>query len=208
MSISKAADILGVHINTLRTWDEKGKLEAVKTCGNHRRYRLTDIQRLCGEYQEQKNNTIRVGTYCRVSTHEQKQKGDLERQNGRVLAYCVKQKYHVVKSFEEVGSGMCDTRSKLQQLFNLVSNKEIDKVVVEHKNRLTRFNFNFLSQFFASHDVGIEWICEVYGKTCEAELVEDMLSLMSSFSNRIYGGRSAEMRKQKKLVEQQQEAVC
>lgn len=90
----------------------------------------------------------------------------------------------------------------------LVSNKEIDKVVVEHKDRLTRFNFEFLSQFFASHDVEIEWIGEVLGKTYEAELVEDMLSLMSSFSNRIYGRRSAEIRKQKKLLEQQQEAAC
>jgi len=52
LSIGKAADLLGVHINTLRTWDEEGKLEAVKTCGNHRRYRLTDIQKLCGEYQK------------------------------------------------------------------------------------------------------------------------------------------------------------
>lgn len=211
LSISKAADILGVHINTLRTWDEEGKLEAVKTCGNHRRYRLTDIQKLCGEYQEQEQNKniIRVGTYCRVSSHEQKQKGDLERQNGRVLAYCVKQKYHVVKSFEEVGSGMCDTRPKLQQLFKLVSNKEIDKVVVEHKDRLTRFNFEFLSQFFASHNVEIEWIGEVLGKSYEAELVEDMLSLMSSFSNRIYGRRSAEIKKQKMLLDQQkQEVAC
>lgn len=210
LSIGKAADLLGVHINTLRTWDEEGKLEAVKTCGNHRRYRLTDIQKLCGEYQEQKKkDTVRVASYCRVSSHEQKQKGDLERQNGRVLTYCAKQGYHVVKSFEEVGSGMCDTRSKLKQLFQLVSEKKIDKVVVEHKDRLTRFNFEFLSQFFASHDVEIEWIGEVLGKTYEAELVKDMLSLMSSFSNRIYGRRSAEIRKQKKLLEQQkQEATA
>ncbi len=66
----------------------------------------------------------------------------------------------------------------------------------------------FLNQFFASHDVEIEWIGEVLGKSYEAELVEDMLSLMSSFSNRIYGRRSAEIRKQKKLLEQQQEAAC
>lgn len=209
LSISKAADHLGVHITTLRRWEREGKLQPVKTYGNHRRYSLDDLEQFAGSEQQETNDIIRVGTYCRVSSHEQKQKGDLERQNGRVLAYCVKQGYHVVKSFEEVGSGMCDTRSKLQQLFKLVSNREIDKVVVEHKDRLTRFNFEFLSQFFASHDVEIEWIGEVLGKSYEAELVEDMLSLMSSFSNRIYGRRSAEIRKQKKLLEQQkQEATC
>jgi len=104
---------------------------------------------------------------------------------------------------------MCDTRSKLQQLFKLVSEKKIDKVVVEHKDRLTRFNFEFLSQFFGSYGVEIEWVDDVLAKSFENELVEDMLSLMSSFSNKIYGKRSAELRKQRKALEQQkQEASC
>jgi len=208
LSISKAADILGLHVQTLRGWDKSGKLKPVKTLGNHRRYRLDDLLVLAGEEQEIKSDVVRVATYCRVSSHDQKKKGDLERQNGRVLVYCAKQEYYVVKSFEEVASGMRDTRTKLKQLFQLVSENEIDKVVIEHKDRLTRFNFEFLTQFFASHNVEIEWIGQVLGKSYEQELVEDMLSLMSSFSNKIYGKRSAEIKKQKKLLEQQQEAAC
>jgi len=41
---------------------------------------------------------------------------------------------------------------------------------------------------------------DVLGKTYSEELVEDMLTLMSSFSNKLYGKRSAEMRKQRKLA--------
>ena len=208
LSISKAADLLGLHVQTLRGWDKNGKLKPVKTLGNHRRYRLDDLQKLAGKEQDEKSDVVRVATYCRVSSHDQKKKGDLERQNGRVLIYCAKQGYHVVKSFEEVASGMRDTRTKLKQLFQLVSENKIDKVVIEHKDRLTRFNFEFLTQFFASYNVEIEWIGEVLGKSYEQELVEDMLSLMSSFSNKIYGKRSAEIRKQKKTLEQQQEAAC
>lgn len=202
LSIGKTAEILGVHIDTLREWDRDEKLVPVKTPGGHRRYRLEDIEAFCGEVADKKDDekAVRVVTYSRVSSHEQKQKGDLERQNGRVLAYCVKKKYQVVKSYEEVGSGMCDTRPKLHQLFKMVENKEVDKVIVEHKDRLTRFNFNFLSAFFASHSVKVEWTEEVLGnKRYEDELVEDMLTLMSSFSNKIYGKRSAENRKKKKL---------
>lgn len=202
LSIGKTADILGVHIDTLREWDRDEKLVPVKTPGGHRRYRLEDIEAFCGEVAEKKDDekAVRVVTYSRVSSHEQKQKGDLERQNGRVLAYCVKKKYQVVKSYEEVGSGMCDTRPKLHQLFKMIENKEVDKVIVEHKDRLTRFNFNFLAAFFASHGVEVEWTEEVLGnKRYEDELVEDMLTLMSSFSNKIYGKRSAENRKKKKL---------
>ena len=198
LSIGKTAEVLGVHIDTLREWDKEGKLVPVKTPGNHRRYKMSDIEAFCGEIKEKTEETgeVRVATYARVSSHEQKAKGDLERQNGRVLAYCV---YKVIKSYEEVGSGMCDTRAKLRNLFMLVSEKQIDKVIVEHKDRLTRFNFQFLEDFFASHNVKIEWMEEVLGKRYEDELVEDMLTLMSSFSNKIYGKRSAENRKKKKL---------
>ena len=200
LSIGKAAEILGVHLDTLREWDKEGKLVPIKTFGNHRRYKMSDIEAFCGEIKEKQEDTgvIRVATYARVSSHEQKQKGDLERQNGRVLAYCVKKEYKVIKSYEEVGSGMSDTRPKLRNMFNLIRNKEIDKVIVEHKDRLTRFNFQFLEDFFSSHNVQIEWMEEVLGKRYEDELVEDMLTLMSSFSNKIYGKRSAENRKKKK----------
>jgi putative resolvase len=181
LSIGKTAEILGVHIDTLREWDKEGKLLPVKTFGNHRRYKMSDIDAFIGIVKEEKDKTdaVRVATYARVSSHEQKQKGDLERQNGRVLAFCVKKEYKVIKSYEEVGSGMSDTRPKLRNMFNLIKNKEIDKVIVEHKDRLTRFNFQFLEDFFSSHNVQIEWMEEVLGKRYEDELVEDMLTLMS-----------------------------
>ena len=206
LSISKTAEILGVHPNTLREWDREGKLKPVKTCGNHRRYKLSDIEKMCEETQREiESDEIRVAVYCRVSSHDQKHKGDLERQSQRVLAYCAKKQYKVIKSFEEVGSGMKDTRPKLNKVFKLVSEGKIDKVIIEHKDRLTRFNFEFLVQFFKSHGVEIGWVNETLVKSYEEELVEDILSLMPSFSNRIYGKRSAEMRKQKKLQEQEKE---
>lgn len=203
VSIGKTAEMLGVSIDTLRLWDRDGKLEPIKTFGNHRRYRLEDIEKLAGDKPKKlKSEFIRVCTYARVSSHEQKQKGDLERQAGRILTYCAEKGYHVIKSYEEVGSGMSDSRPKLHQLFKLIAEGKIDKVVVEHKDRLTRFNFQFLSEFFDSHDVVIEWVSKVLtNKSYEQELVEDMLTLMSSFSNKIYGKRSAENRKKKKELE-------
>lgn len=202
VSIGKAADELGVCINTLRDWDRSGQLVPVKTKGSHRRYRMCDIERMQGETPETKQEAgkIRVAIYCRVSSHEQKQKGDLERQTGRVLKHCAEKHYEVVEIFEEVSSGMKDDRPKLRRLFKLVEEKKVDKIIVEHKDRLSRFMIGFLKDYFASHDVEIEWISEIIGTTYEQELVEDILSLMSSFSNRIYGRRSAENRKARKLA--------
>ena len=61
--------------------------------------------------------------------------------------------------------------------------------------------FDFLVAYFGSYGVEIEWIDDVLGKTYEQELVEDILSLMSSFSAKIYSRRSADNRKKKKLLE-------
>jgi len=136
--------------------------------------------------------------YCRVSSNEQKQKGDLDRQKLRVLEYCSKKEYVVKYLFDEVGSGMNDNRSKLHKLFELVINKQISKVVVEHKDRLTRFNFFIYKTFFNSYGVEIEFVEEVLSKSYENELVEDMLSLLSSFSAKIYSKRGTENRKKRK----------
>jgi predicted site-specific integrase-resolvase len=49
-------------------------------------------------------------------------------------------------------------------------------------------------------------ILDTLPKSYESELVEDMLSLMSSFSARIYGKRSAENRKKLKQAAQKTES--
>jgi predicted site-specific integrase-resolvase len=121
----------------------------------------------------------------------------LDRQKGRLLDYCRKQKYKVEYVFEEIGSGMSDTRCKLNKMFKLAAEKKISRIVVEHKDRLCRFNFGVYKIYFESHGVNVEWVDDVLPKSYEAELVEDMLSLMATCSAKIYGKRSAENRKKK-----------
>jgi putative resolvase len=201
VSIRIAADILGCGTSTLRTWDKDKSLIAVRTPGGQRRYRVEDLEAFQGILKKAatpKSNDTAV--YARVSSHEQRKKGDLDRQKGRVLAHCVGKKYPVTHVLEEVGSGMTDTRPKMLRLFDLAVKKEIGRVVIEHKDRLARFNFNIFQKFFESHGVAVEWIEDVLPKSYEAELVEDMVSLMASFSAKVYGKRSAENRKKKKAV--------
>lgn len=198
--------MLGVDITTLRYWDKSGKLKAQRTAGGHRRYLLSDIQVLQGieiASSEDLDNENVVAIYARVSSHEQKQKGDLDRQKGRLLEYCIKNKYEVKHIFEEVGSGMSDTRSKLNRLCDISEKREISKLVVEHKDRLTRFNYRLYERYFISHGVKVVYIEETLPKSYEAELVEDIISLVASSSSRIYGKRSAENRRKKKAENDQ-----
>ena len=92
---------------------------------------------------------------------------------------------------------MNDNRTQLKRIFHLVRSHLINKVVVDHKDRLTRFNFDYLESFFSSHGVTIEWVEEILPKSYEAELVEDIISLMTSMSAKVYGRRSAQNRQKK-----------
>jgi putative resolvase len=201
IDINQAAQMLGVDITTLRYWDKTDKLKPQRTMGGHRRYLMSDIKKLQGIQIEPSSDNSespnQVAVYARVSSHEQKQKGDLERQKGRLLEYCIKNKYEVQHIFEEVGSGMSDTRAKLNRLCDVSEKREISKIIVEHKDRLTRFNYRLYERYFKSLGVEIIIVEGTLPKSYEAELVEDIMSLVASSSSKVYGKRSAENRRKK-----------
>lgn len=197
LTIRHASEILGVTTKTLRTWDNKGLLASVRTKGNHRRYRKSDVDRFMENEATPKQEEFKpVCIYSRVSSHDQKQKGDLDRQCQRLSEYCAKKKYKVDHILKDVGSGLSDSRKGLLKLFNLVIEKQISKVIIEHKDRLTRFQYNFFEFFFGSYEVNIE-VVEKKDVEENEELVEDIMMLMASFSGKLYGRRSAKRRSAK-----------
>ena len=208
ISITEACEILNVSKDTLRRWDANETFPAHKTEGKHRKYLLSEVNKKAGIVFDVESGTTStvtnedVAVYCRVSSHDQKQKGDLGRQKARVMQYCVDNGYRIVEVFDETGSGMNDNRAKLHKLINLAISGKIKKVIVEHSDRLTRFNYKLVEVLFNSHGVKVECIEEVLGKTFEDELVKDMLTLMASFSAKIYGKRSHQNRKKKEAESQ------
>lgn len=92
---------------------------------------------------------------------------------------------------------MSDSTLKIGDCVVKHSGKPFKKGEDEHSDRLTRFNYKLVEVLFNSHGVKVECIEEVLGKTFEDELVKDMLTLMASFSAKIYGKRSHQNRKKK-----------
>lgn len=196
LTIQRTSEIIGVTKKTLRIWDNEGKLSSVKTVGGHRRYREEDVMEYVGDIiKDDVVNT--VVTYSRVSSHEQKQKGDLDRQSQRLSEYCAKKKYNVYHIIKDVGSGLSDTRTGFVKLVDLVIKKKINKVIIENKDRLTRFQFNLIKTFFNSYDVEIELV-ENNNISDEEEFVNDIMMLMASFSGKLYGKRSVKRKKELK----------
>ena len=75
--LEKACALLGAHPNTVRSWEEKGRIKIVYSVGGKRRVPESEILRLTGSAPARQDG--RVAIYARVSSHEQKQKGDLDR---------------------------------------------------------------------------------------------------------------------------------
>ena len=192
ISLKETCNILGVKEWTLRRYPEN-ILPVHRTPKGHRRYLLSDVMGLLGK--QLTENKIGVAIYCRVSSQDQKSHGDLDRQKCRVLEYCAKNKYEVLYILDEVGSGLNDNRKKFHNLLDLITERKINKIVVEHKDRLTRFNFEIIRKLAKGFNVDIEIIDIELNKTFEEELVSDIVSLMASFSARLYGKRSSRNRK-------------
>lgn len=194
ISITEAANLLGISHWSLRRYSEEA-VKPVLTQGGHRRYRLSDILKLQGVIETKTEQPVAI--YCRVSTSDQKNKGDLTRQKERLVDYCVANKLKIEYIFEEVGSGLNDKRKKLRELFNLVSTNKVSKVIIEHKDRLTRFNYNIFEYFINSYGVTIDCVESVLPQSFENELVTDILTIMSCYSAKIYGRRSHMTKKNK-----------
>lgn len=184
VTLSKASKSLGVTTRTLRNWDYEGKIKFERTPGGHRRIKQSEIDRLTGK-QENEQKTITLA-YCRCST--QKQQENLERQVGRVLEYCNVNKWQT-ELFKDIGSGLNENRRFFKKLLKRIKDKDVKRVVVEYKDRLARYGFETFKSYCDSHDVELVVIKDSEKKEFEQELVDDIISLVTSYSARLYGRR-------------------
>ena len=99
----------------------------------------------------------------------------------RMYAYA--KGYKIVEEIKEVGSGVNDNRIKLKQI---LKRKDFNILLCEHKDRLTRFGYGYIKELFSEMGVKVELINES-NKDKDEEMLEDFISIVTSFYNRIYG---------------------
>jgi excisionase family DNA binding protein len=196
--MKEASKYTGLHPNTLRKYIDQGVIKGVRL-GKHRYVEKAELDRLMGITKAEPKG---VAVYARVSTKKQQDAGNLDRQKKRLLAYCAVNKLKVVGVLEDTASGLNENRRGLRKLFGLARRGEIDAVVVEYKDRLARFGFEYLKEALASYGVKIILVEENEPKSPKEELVEDLIAIVTSFSAGLYGKRGA-----KKIVETIKE-VC
>jgi predicted site-specific integrase-resolvase len=186
----EASKILGVTVQTLQRWDNVGIIKTVRTPAGRRMFPKAEIERLLGDSQPVTTDRLLV-IYGRVSSADQKKKGDLDRQVLFIKDKLDLRIYQSISIITDVGSGLNDKRKGLIKLMTMAKAGEVTDLGIRSKDRLTRFGFNYLQFFFESYGVKIHILDEsVNDKTVYEELMEDLLSIITSFSGKLYGIRS------------------
>ena len=65
-----------------------------------------------------------------------------------------------VENLKDIGSGLKENRKNFQKLLKMIINREVSKVIIAYPDRLTRFGFKILEEFFRSYGIEIVVINE------------------------------------------------
>ena len=199
----QACEILGVHMQTLYNWEKSGKIEIIRHSEKGKRFynvekylkenkqkTVYDIEKEQEEEEIIINKTDKINIcYVRVSTHGQKD--DLERQKE-----FMRKKYKKYEIIEDIGSGINFNRRGLRKIIDFAISGKINKLVVAHKDRLTRFGFDLIEDLIKKYSNGIVILDDNKDskKEPKEELVDDVLQILNVYTAKMNG-----LRKYKKI---------
>ena len=188
MKLSKYAEKIGVKRATATKWFHKGLIKGA--------YQLSTGTIIVPDeiFNEKESKNGETVIYTRVSSPERR-KTDLEYQAKRMSDFCISNGWKIDRIIKEVGSGLNDSRPKLMELFD--GKRNIKRIVVEHKDRLTRFGFNYLLALAEAR--GIEIIVADKTENWKDDLMMDFVSVITFFCARMYGQRRGKKKKDKML---------
>lgn len=172
MKLSDFAKLKGVSYRTAHRWFKAGLLKAQQ---------LPTGTIIVEEKIPVNGSTKKVSIYARVSSYDKKE--DLNRQVDRCIAFAETKGLEIDKIVKEIASGMNDRRPKLVKLLN--DNPEA--ILVEHKDRLTRFGFNYFEILLPKLNCDLLVINRDVEE--QADLIKDLIAIITSFCCKIYGLR-------------------
>lgn len=182
--ISQYAKKFNVTTRTVWNWIYAGKLNIERT----------DTNRVLIVDDEDCDIKQHVAIYARVSSSENK--SNLETQKQRLLDYCAAKGYQVKRIVTETGSGLNDKRPKLE---SLLTDYSIKIIIAEHTDRIARFGLNYINKLLGMQGRRFEIINS--SNDDKKELIDDFVSIITSFCARIYGHRRSK-RKTEKIIEE------
>jgi predicted site-specific integrase-resolvase len=185
MKLSQYAKQQGISYRTALRWWQAGQIKG---------YQAPTGTIIVTEPTQEPSQSGAVAVYARVYSAENK--SNLDSQAERLIAYCAAKGYQVSKVVKEIGSGINESRPKF---LALLEDQRIRTIVVEHKDRATRFGFRYLETLLKTQGRTLEVVNQADNST--EDLLADLTAIIYSFCTRLYGQRRAK-RKTEKIVQE------
>ena len=168
-----------MHPNTLRSWESKNLIEAIKTPSGQRLYNIDSYVGKFIDKTESKKRTNYI--YARVSSKGQKD--DLKTQ-----IQLLSLKFPSYEVISDIGSGLNYNRKGLKTILDKCLQGDIGQVVVTYKDRLCRFGFDAF-EYLINKSGGKLVVLNDITSSPQEEMVKDLTSIIHVFSCRLYGLR-------------------
>ena len=175
----KAREFFKVSNSTLRRWDKNGQIHVIRNPSGHRLYSTKKFKDVLNDISS--SSQKQKICYCRVSSY--KQKDDLKRQ----ISF-LESKFPDYTIIKDIGTGINWKRSGLRTILELAMSKQLEEVVVAHRDRLCRFAFELIKWILEKNGVKL-MVLDNKEHSSEQELAEDLLSIIHVFSCKQMGKR-------------------
>ncbi|MFE6623805.1 IS607 family transposase [Streptomyces sp. NPDC057740] len=187
--IGEFAARIGRSPQTVRRWEREGRIVAKRTPTGQRYFDESDVLAVLKPGWDASTRLTVV--YCRVSPSSTRR--DMESQISAMETFCLGAGIAVDEWVAEVGDSLNLNREKFVQLMDRIEDGRIARLVIAHRDRLARFGFEYVKHVADRHG------CEIVVANFESlsprqELVEDLLAIVHSFSDRLHGLRGYEAR--------------
>lgn len=203
MKSKEVLKLLDVHRVTLNRYVREGKIRVIKLPNGQYNYNEDDVYSYIGKRKE--THGTKVITYSRVST--QAQRNQLKEQTQRIYDSCISRGIVIDEQLEDIGSGMSSERTNFDKICQMIFKGEVDTLVIENKDRLTRFGFDMLEKFFKYFGTKVLVLNDsVENKTYEQELTEDLISVIHYFTMKSYSHRRKLNKLRKELENDEKES--
>ncbi len=185
--IGEFAGLVGRSPSTVRRWEREGRIQVRRTPTGQRYFDDSDVRKVL---QPGFNESARkIVVYCRVSSPGQK--ADLTSQVTALEQFCLARGLAVDEWVSEIGGGMNLTRRKFLSVMDAIERGEIATLVIAHQDRLARFGFDYLDHVATKNACTI-LVANQESLSPQEEMVQDLLSIVHTFSCRLYGLRRYE----------------
>ena len=169
----KAVAMLGLHPQTLRKYADQGRISHYHNSAGQCLYDVETY--LHGRSARQ------LVCYCRVSSA--RQRGDFNRQVAQM-----RELYPNAEIVTDVAGGLNWQRKGLLSILERLRGGDKLDVVVAHRDRLARFGIELI-EWLVQQNGGAVVVLNQPDASPEAELADDLLAILHTFSCRMHGLR-------------------